>query len=212
MKPKEYVKKYKLDSPGTIVNREEFISDLMHDFMATIDMLKERKQLNYARFQCVISEFHEKLDSIRRRSTVSPEFFDGVRKYFYATVIVKLKEELFGDFLRGQARERERRSREDFEFGFGWNFWGNMFKNFWGDMMKSVLTPRVPAASATRMGLPLEFTKEDVNARYRELAKICHPDKGGREEDFKQLLEDKSKCLAYVQSMSMFDSHKLGVA
>lgn len=43
MKPKEYVKKYKLDSPGTIVNREEFISDLMHDFMATIDMLKERK-------------------------------------------------------------------------------------------------------------------------------------------------------------------------
>jgi len=188
-----------LDIPGTRVDRIPLVADLTTDFLSTVEFLKERGQLNYTRFCSVSDEFHVKLNSIASKSAVPKAFWEGIRKYFYATVIAKIKEELFGTYLRERA-ERKKEEREYWRGASGFDWFGDFMGRMFHDFVSMVTKLSAPFTSLNRLGLGENFTEEDLNITYRRKALLLHPDKGGDEAKFKQLVEDKNKCLVYLRS------------
>lgn len=106
MKPKEYISKYNMNGIHSF-NHNHFVADLSNDFMATIELLNSKGQLNLKRFEVCVKEIRQKFDSIfLKSSNIKKEEFEKIWKYFYATTIVKVKDDLFGEVIRKQ-KERE---------------------------------------------------------------------------------------------------------
>jgi hypothetical protein len=90
MKTKDYVKKYKLDINEKF-DHEEFIKDLTADFISLIDINKGKEQKKY--FENSINDIRKKWSSINNKT--SGQLPEKLWNYFYATVIVKLRDEYF---------------------------------------------------------------------------------------------------------------------
>ena len=60
-----------------------------------------------------------------------------------------------------------------------------------------------PKAELPSCFLALQFDRipsvEDVNARYKQLARVCHPDGGGSEAMFQRLTEARDQAIQYLQ-------------
>ena len=204
MKPKEYVKKYKLDKQEQF-SHNNFIADFTVDFMSIIEYLVSTNNFNHNRFKTVIKEIRQKFDGISNKSK-GKGLPESLWKYFYATVIVKVRDELFGDYLKKKEqayykqREENRKIFGDWtSFNSGWNSF-NPFGDIFGKYLFTKLANLIcPVDSFEKLGLLPESTEDDIKVAFRKLSKIHHPDKGGNANDFIKVIEAKNSCLAYIK-------------
>lgn len=199
MKPKEYISKYNMNGIHSF-NHNHFVADLSNDFMATIELLNSKGQLNLKRFEVCVKEIRQKFDSIfLKSSNIKKEEFEKIWKYFYATTIVKVKDDLFGEVIRKQ-KERKRNYRNQFEYDFDDmfeqifnSFFENFFKRFAG---ANYFTEDQKKSDMSILELQENFTADDVNKNYRKLSLQHHPDKGGSNEMFLKITEAKNRLLS----------------
>jgi hypothetical protein len=192
MKPKEYIKAYRLTEANLSVDWVAFKNDLLSDFGAMVEYLQESRQLNETRMKTLKLDFEAKVESILRQS---PTYQDSITKIYQEIrkeAINPLDQKLFGEARRQRAQARAERNREEFNF----------YNSFFQDLLFSLLVGRqtAPVASFTVLGLDSSATSEMVQKKYRELVSIHHPDKGGKAEDFIKLTEAKNKCLAFLKA------------
>jgi len=204
MKPKEYVKKYRLDCADSSINKDELLADLSNDFIAMIEYLKGANQLNYTRFGIVKNDFWQKIESLKRQTKTDPSLFNEVRQTIGESVVDKIEQEVFGAYLKQQKEERARRRQEQAEmrnafFGTGptlEDFLLGLLLDRWGK------TSIVPQGAFQLLELPENSNPDEISKRYREKSMTCHPDKDGNAQDFIKLTEAKNRCLAYARSHS----------
>lgn len=199
MKPLHYVRKYGLDK-STNFDHNEFIQDLTTDFLTLLEVGKTASgKYVLAGFENTVRAIRQKWDSISNKT--SGELPDKLWNYFYATVICKMREELFPNEMKRRQQEKEDREKhraeykdwEQREFGFYDHFFG-MF-NF---LFKS--QNKIPTESFEVMKLTHESSEEEIKDEYRKLSKLHHPDKGGDSKRFMEITEAKNKCLIYVKN------------
>ena len=70
-----------------------------------------------------------------------------------------------------------------FRLGVPTDFFGNRFKSF-GEFQN-----RLDDEYYRRLGVPISASEKEIKSAYRKKAMIMHPDKGGKEDEFKQLVE-----------------------
>jgi len=199
MKPKEYVKKYKLKESADF-NHNDFIVDFTADFMSVIEYLTQANPLSMGRYDTCVKEIRQKWTSIsiKTKGTGLPE---KLWKYFYATVIMKIKENIFSAQMKAKKERYEQRQREKQSYndwmngGFGFQ---DMFNDFMGGIFASLKATSIPTESFDALELVVDgVTEDDVKSAYKKLALKHHPDKGGSKEKFVELTEAKNKCLIY---------------
>lgn len=199
MKPIHYVKKYNLNTSNKF-NHNEFIKDLTTDFLSLLEIGKTKSgEFVLSGFENTIRAIRQKWDSINNKTVGGlPE---KLWKYFYASVICKMREELFADEMNRRRKEKEEKRRrweeyrrwEEHEFGFGdffYSLFNNIFKN----------SNPVPSESFSILEISEDSTEEDIKNTYRKLAKIHHPDVGGNHKKFLEITEAKNKCLIYIKN------------
>ena len=201
MKPKEYVKKYHLDTATSIPR--EFTDEYAEEFTAGILLLNEKGNFNYERFKVCIEQSKQKYDSICNKSTMTKDTFEKTWKFFYATTVIKLRDAIFGEYLEQKKAAHDKCKRD-------WDGMNSWYKSSFEDMLKSAYEERmrgffsalmgasVPTHSFEVLGLPTTATADEVKSAYKRLAVEHHPDKGGDEDKFKDILMAKDKCLAYA--------------
>jgi hypothetical protein len=199
MKPIHYVQKYNL-SKGVNFSHNEFIQDLTTDFLTLLEVGKTNKgEYNLKGFENTVRAIRMKWDGINNKTF--GELPEKLWKYFYATVIVKMREELFPDEMARKHQEREDRKRqkaewaefERREFGFGdylFDMFAFLFRN----------QNTIPSSSFDVLNISHESTEDQVKQSFRELSKKHHPDKGGNPKVFMEIVEAKNKCLTYIKN------------
>jgi hypothetical protein len=200
MKPKEYIKKYNLGVPNATFSHNAFIADFANDFLAVVEFHSNSNNWNYTIFKNCITEVRRKWDAISNKmhGTGLP---DKLWNYFYATVVVKTRDEFFGEYLKQKEekyRERKRFNEEMYGSfrGFGFNFF---FEYIFSGFMRSLGEQAIPTESFNTLNLTIGANIEEVKNAYRELAVKHHPDKGGDAEMFNAITQAKNKCIAYLE-------------
>lgn len=199
MKPKDYVDKYQLFIPGNAdkFNHNEFISDLTLDFMTLLEVGNATG--NIKGFENAVNAIRMKWNGINNKTV--GQLPNKLWNYFYATVIAKMREQLFPTVMearRKQAEERERYKRERAREYDYFNFFG--FFDF-SAFISLIIQTTIPESSFTILDLTISASIEDVKNRFRELSMKYHPDKGGNQDDFIKIVEAKNKCLAYLTNL-----------
>lgn len=200
MKPKEYLKKYRLDET-TNFSHKGFIADFSADFMTVLELIGNTNQLSYERFKIIVKEIRQKWDGISNKAagTGLPE---SLWNYFYATVVVKARDQLFGEMLKKKHEAFEKKQadwkrRQSYD---NYDFFGSFFSNFFSGMLGLLSRVEPPVKSFELLGLPVEATAVEIDIAYRRRSLEHHPDKGGSQDDFIKLTEAKNKCLIYLNS------------
>jgi hypothetical protein len=201
MKSKEYVSKYSLSLGLKSHQHNDLIKDLSIDF---IDLLKVgNAKENFKGFNNAVNAIRMKWDGINKKTVGSlPE---KLWNYFYAAIIIKTKEELFPKEMEAERQKRIRRQKErEWED----NFYKEQSNRFFDSILNSYMAMffsslnRKPIKSFETLDLPVEgTTSEDVNKKFKQLAIIHHPDKGGDHEKFIKITEAKNTCVSYLNSL-----------
>jgi hypothetical protein len=192
MKTIDYVKKYNLDK-GPNFDHKEFISDLTNDFISLLEYSKAENNLKG--FENALRCISDRYKGIEKKT--AGIFPPKLWNYFYATVVVKLRDELCPKQMQQRKEESEKRKRlyeerkrfHDEHFGFDYS---NLFLAF-------LFSSSKPTESFAVLGLNENANAEEVKIAYKALALKHHPDKGGKQEDFIRITEAKNKVLAYLQ-------------
>jgi hypothetical protein len=161
MKPKEYVRKFKLDQQDRF-NRSLFIEDFIKDLRVSIEYYTNNKQMNVGIYERLVSELKNKWDSIFIRSKLTIEQYEAFWKYFYATIIIPIRNNYFGE-NEEIYEERFNHFREDFS-----NFFKSIFSGPQIEKYKLILDINSE-----------DLSRDVVNEQYRKLSLIHHPDRGG---------------------------------
>ncbi len=202
MTTNDYVKKYKL-SVSDKFNHSDFVQDLSNDFIALLEINKANDNLKG--FDNALRCIRMKFDSISNKT--AGVLYEKLWGYFFATVVVKLREELCPKDMEKrrklqeeQKKEWERRkAQRDFENQeFSEYFWGRDFFSF----LFSSQSVEKPIDSFSILGLNENATELDVKSAFKKLANIHHPDKGGKQDKFIEITESKNKCLRYLESIA----------
>ncbi len=201
MKTQDYVRKFELNINDKF-SHNEFVADLANDFIVLLELNKA--QDNIKGFENALRALRMKWDAINNKTVGCLP--DKLWNFFFATVVVKLREELCPKDMekkRQLAEEKKkaweaRQRMKDWESEqFNDYFW-NHFNSFLGGLRPQ---NNKPIASFNILGLPHDScTSEEVNKIYRKLVLKHHPDKGGKQEDFIEITEAKNKCLQYFES------------
>jgi hypothetical protein len=194
MKPIHYVKKYSLDL-GSDFNHKEFISDLTLDFISLLEVGKSHE--NIKGFENAVRAIRMKFDGIGNKTAgVFPE---KLWNYFFATVIAKMREDLFPDIMKARADRKEeiKIEREERKRMYdGGDFFEDWIKRAF---IASILTRSpTPTAELAVLGLTESATETDVKEAFKTLAMRHHPDKGGKQSKFVEATEAKNKCLVWL--------------
>jgi hypothetical protein len=190
MKTKEYIKKYELNKNDKF-NHKEFISDLTFDFITLLEVGKAKE--NIKGFENAVRAIRMKWDSINNKTI--GQLPEKLWKYFFATVIAKMREQLFPELIKARKEESEQRKRIREERKRNDEAWDNFF---FFSLMSDLFSQRKPVSSFQTLGVSLDCTKEEVQSAYRTLSKKHHPDMGGKHDKFIEITEAKNKCLAYL--------------
>ena len=213
MKAKEYVKKYKLESSKHF-DRNSFCKDMELEFL---DLFKETNKSipPLPRFEKVVNDLKGKWDSVFRRTDfISYEEAEKFWNYFFATSIIKIRTELFGDWKKAKHNYRYtndpdfRRRYDNWQFHKEMeqeeNRWYNAFNEDFFQRALNSLRFRFNniAVHCGLLGLSSdEITKESVQKAYRTLSIQHHPDQGGLEENFIKITNAKDKILEYLEGV-----------
>lgn len=202
MTTKEYVNKYGLHLSDKF-NHSEFCQDLASEFICLLEYNKAND--NIKGFENAVRCIRMKFDSISNKTLgVLPE---KLWNYFFATVIVKLREELCPKDMqrRREVQEQKKKEWEQRKAQREWEnehfndlFWS---RNFFGFLF-AIRNNQKPVESFAILGLSEDANENDVKAAYKKLAVVHHPDKGGKQDMFVKITESKNKCLSYLQSVS----------
>ena len=198
MKPKHYVDKYNLHR-GPHFDHNEFIQDLTLDFMTLLEVGKALESIKG--FENAVRAIRMKWDGIDKKTP--GQMPEKLWKYFYATVIIKLKEQSFPEELEKRRQQYEERKQhreywknEESQYN---DFFSSFFNGF-GDIFSKLLKiNNFPTASFQFLQLNKDSSQEAVIKKFRSMSMIYHPDKGGDKNMFTELVEHKNKCLAYLQ-------------
>ncbi len=191
MKTKDYVKKYNLEK-GTKFNHQDFVSDLSFDLLTLLEVGKGRE--NVKGFDNAVNAIKMKFDAINNKTVGDISKIWG---YFFATVVVKLKAELFPDFVKMKQEERDKRKRE-WEERKRWEESAFGFDDWFNSILSSLVRQQIPTSSFQVLGLETTASLEDVKNAYRKLSIQHHPDKGGNSDKFIEITEAKNKLIAYL--------------
>lgn len=200
MKTKEYVQKYGLDKSDKF-NHNEFVADLTNDLITALEVGNGKG--NIKGFNNAVNAIKMKFDAINNKTVGNIE---KLWNFFFATVVVKLKEELFPEFVKNENEKREQ-AKKDYERRKRFEAGGNTgYLNedddfsYWFRMasMFNMFKAPIPTASFTVLGLSSDATEEDVKTAFRKLSLQHHPDKGGNAEKFTEIVEAKNKVLQYI--------------
>lgn len=197
MTTKEYVLKYTLNVNDRF-DRQLFVEDLASDLIALLETNKAKD--NIKGFDNAVRCVRMKFDAINNKTV--GEIQESVWKFFWATVVVKLREVMCpedmnkrreaAEFRKKQwemHKERERQEQEMFD-----DFWNQSFNRMLFGARKVVQ----PVYAYTALNLPLDADVEAIKSAFRELSKIHHPDRGGKQEVFIGITEAKNKCLEWL--------------
>lgn len=200
MTTKEYVKKYELHLSDKF-NHSNFCQDLASEFICLLEYNKANDNLKG--FDNAVRCIRMKFDAISNKTLgVLPE---KLWNYFFATVIVKLREELCPKDMQRKREiqdrkqkewEQRKKQREWENEQFNDYFWG---QNFYSFLFSQVQNPK-PNECFEILGLSANANEVEVKSAYKKLANLHHPDKGGKQEMFVQITESKNKCLNWLSS------------
>lgn len=199
MKPNEYINKYDLKNRASYLDRNEFVTDLASDFVSMLQYHQASGNWNYAKFQVCVTDIRAKFDSVWRKSN-HPGITEKFWGYFFATVVVKYRDSMFGDFLRQRKEQYEEKKREQREYR-RWVSGEAFFDDFYEQLLRGLLGDRqrrAPVESFVALGIPETSTLEEIKKAYRGLALRYHPDQGGDANKFRQIVEAKNRCVAYA--------------
>jgi hypothetical protein len=202
MTTKEYIVKYKLSASNKF-DHTEFVEDLLMDFMTLLEVGKSpSKGLNIKGFENSVNALRQKWNAIHNK-TVDGGLPEKLWGFFYATKIVKMRDELFPKEMERRNQEREdnkRRYEQRKRFNAEQD---SMFDNFFFNaMFASLFSKRArPVESFTILGLDSSAGEDEVKTAYRKLALEAHPDKGGSQDKFIAITEAKNKCLVYLSKL-----------
>ena len=194
MKTKEYVTKYNL-SQSDKFNHNEFVSDLANDLLTALEVGKGKE--NIKGFNNAVNAIKMKFDAINNKTLGNIEKIWG---FFFATVVVKLKEELFPEFVKAQNEQREKaklqyEERKRFEDSYDdFFFWGRM-----AGLLNLFKSP-IPTSSFAVLELSVDAKEDEVKTAFRKLSLQHHPDKGGSNEKFLEIVEAKNKVMSYLSN------------
>lgn len=199
MKPKEFIEKYGIQGGWNPKHQTNFLQDFTSEL---IIMLEYNKAVdNIKGFDNALRTIRQKWDSISNK--ISFGLPEGMWRYFFATVVVKLREEMCPREVKArkeraeekrrnwEARQKARRVYEQWDDFFRENIYERLF-------MSMLILSATPTESFTFMGLSTNATEEEIKTKFRELAMKYHPDKGGDKDKFTSLLEHKNKCLKWA--------------
>jgi hypothetical protein len=190
MKPLEYVKKYNLDQ-GVNFSHNEFISDLTMDFITLLEVGNARS--NIKGYNNAVNAIRMKWDGIDKKT--AGQLPEKLWNYFFASVIAKLREELFPEEMQRQRQEKEDWKKRKTD-------WERMEREqdswIFGFFLHSLFSKQKPISSFQTLGLESDATLDDVKVSYRKLSMLHHPDKGGNRDKFIEITEAKNKCLAFL--------------
>lgn len=197
MKPLEYVKKYNLDK-GVKFNHNSFIADLAIDFQTLLQIGKGDQNLKG--FENAVRAIRMKWDGINNKTLGNLP--DKLWNYFYATVIVKLRNELFPSQMKARQQEKEekrKRWEEHKAFEEAESRMWNRF--FYESILNQLLYELVSTTEKEKylgvLNLDINATIDDVKSSYRKLCMVYHPDKGGSNDKFIEITEAYNRCLTY---------------
>ena len=198
MKSIHYVKKYNLNL-GPNFNHKELISDLTLDFITLLEVGKAHQ--NIKGFENAVNAIKMKFDGISNKTAgVFPEKLWG---FFFATVIAKMREDLFPDIMKARSDRRDeiKKEREERQRMYdGGDFFEDWFKRAF---IASILAgSAAPTTELSLLGLTESATEDEIKVSYKNLAKKHRPDKGGKQAKFVEITEAKNKCLAWVAKKS----------
>jgi hypothetical protein len=198
MKPLQYVQKYNLNTNSNF-NHSEFIQDLTTDFLTLLEISKTSTgKYVLAGFENTVRAIRQKWDGISNK-TIGVGLPDKLWNYFYATVIVKMRQELFPDEMKRRQQEKEDYKRQKEQRKQAWeNDFGGYFFNMFDFLFKNI--NRIPSDSFATLSLSDNATEDDVKSKYRELSKLHHPDMGGNSAKFMEITEAKNKCLIFFKN------------
>lgn len=194
MTTKEYVLKYNLSNSNKF-NHLDFCKDLASEFICLLEYNKADN--NIKGFDNAVRCIRMKFDAISNKTLgVFPE---KLWNYFFATVIVKLREEMCKVEME-QRRILSEKKKKDWEEReerrkFADGFWDRSFFHFLFDMVHR----EKPVDDFAVLGLSGNASASDVKTAYRELSMKHHPDKGGKQEHFIKLTDSKNKCLSWLE-------------
>lgn len=200
MTTKEYISKYNLNISDKF-NHSDFVQDLASDFIALLEINKAND--NIKGFDNAVRCVRMKFDAISNKTmgVMSEKLWN----YFFATVIVKLREELCPKDMQ-RRREMQEQKKKEWEQRKAYKKWEDEQFNdfFWGQNFYSFLFSQVksskPVSSFAVLGLSENADETEVRSAYKKLAVLHHPDKGGKQDKFIEITESKNKCLNWLSS------------
>ncbi len=202
MTTKEYILKYKLSSTNKF-NHTDFVEDLLMDFMTLLEVGKSpSKGLNIKGFENTVNALRQKWDAIHNK-TVDGGLPEKLWGFFFATKIVKMREELFPKEMKQRQEEREQKkwAYEQRKRMYDEDMGDPFASFFYGSLFASLFSKRAcPTESFVTLGLGSSAGLEEVKTAYRQLSLQHHPDKGGNKEKFIEVTEAKNKCLSYLSN------------
>lgn len=200
MKPKEYMKKYNLDKE-TRFPHDALVADLTNDFVTNVEYLQAANQMNFNRYKICIKEIKSKFDGIANKSIIKQEIWDKLWKYFFATVVIKLRDKLFSEYMANEKRKYEERKKVRLDWESYNNFGGSSFFNYFNlfNSLYRMAVNKAPEKELSILELDKECTTDDVKSAYRCLIVQHHPDKGGSADKFREMTEARNKCLAFAE-------------
>lgn len=203
MKPKEFIEKYGIQNGWNPKHQTNFLQDFTSELISMLEYNKAAD--NIKGFDNALRTIRQKWDAISNKIRFGlPE---GMWRYFFATVVVKLREEMC-------AREVQARKERAEEKRKAWEAWEarqearRAWEQQWDDLFRESIYERlfmsmfilsaIPTESFAFMELSTDATEEDIKNKFRKLAMKYHPDKGGDKDKFTALLEHKNKCLKWA--------------
>lgn len=196
MKPKEFIEKYGIQGGWNPKHQTNFLQDFTSELIV---MLEYNKAVdNIKGFDNALRTVRQKWDAISNKIRFGlPE---GMWRYFFATVVVKLKEEMCPREVQAR-KERAEEKRKAWEARLEAR---RAWEQQWDDLlyerlfMSWLILSTTPTESFAFMELPTTANEDAIKTKFRELAMKYHPDKGGDKDKFTSLLEHKNKCLKWA--------------
>lgn len=203
MKTADYLSKYGLDR-NERVPQKPFLFDLTNEFLSYLETTKTAGgEPTIKGYDQAIRVICQKWDAISRKMK-GPGLPEGMWKYWYATFLARMRDELFPSEMQQRRAEQEfrkqmwedrKRFREEM-FGFRSFFGGFGFGDWLGAWLKD-LAPRTSSVVDLELfGLAPGATPDDIKEAYRKQVLAAHPDKGGDPEQFMKLTEARNRLLA----------------
>lgn len=206
MKVKEYIKKYDLDKTH-VFDRVSFIEDLKTDFFT---MAAVYKKIGIGEWNVLIKSVKQKFDGIFNKSKVNVEGAERLWNFFYASVVVPFRDEKFPDFKQSVHKHKMHNDRNYRMHQVAEEQWKEIndhfkkmheefFRNFTNNLKAFSLPEQIiTCRRILQINDDEALSLEIIDKNFKFLAKIHHPDRGGKREKFIEIMEAKEKLEGYL--------------